>query len=111
MGLSSSFILSLLKNQNIDFKDEPFVCRQVVSLFLKGGVLPMAYTHELSYQASCTLRRIAWALGVPMTEAIARVFEHLPKILDRNKVCNECPDKSKCCECVFSAPAKIKSNV
>jgi hypothetical protein len=71
----------------------------------------MAYKPELSYKSSCTLRRIAWALNVPMTKAIERVFEHLPKILDRNKVCNECRDKSKCCECVFSAPANIKSNV
>jgi len=61
----------------------------------------VAYTPELSYQASCTLRRIAWALNVPMTEAIERVFEHLPKILDNHKVCIACRDKTKCCECVF----------
>jgi len=42
-----------------------------------------------------------------MTEAIERVFEHLPKILDNHKVCSACRDKTKCCECVFSPPAKI----
>ena len=47
----------------------------------------MAYTPELSYQSSCTLRRIAWALNIPMTEAIERVFEHLPRILDKRKIC------------------------
>ena len=70
----------------------------------------MAYTPELSNKSSCTLRRIAWALNVPMTETIERVFEHLPKILDSDKVCHACRDKSKCCECTFSAPAKINSN-
>ena len=62
----------------------------------------MAYTPELSFRSSCTLRRIAWALGVPMTQAIERVFEYMPKFLDRDKVCVACRDKSKCCECLFS---------
>ena len=42
----------------------------------------MAYTPELSLESSRTLRRIAWALGVPMTQAIERVFEYMPKLLD-----------------------------
>jgi hypothetical protein len=50
----------------------------------------MAYTPELSYESSCTLRRIAWALGLPMTEAIDRVFDHIPEIVDREKVCEGC---------------------
>ena len=62
----------------------------------------MAYTAELSLESSRSLRRIAWALGVPMTQAIERVFEHLPRILDQNKVCSACRDKSKCSECLFS---------
>jgi hypothetical protein len=45
----------------------------------------MAYTPELSLKSSCTLRRIAWALGIPMTQAIERVFEHLPRILDETR--------------------------
>ena len=62
----------------------------------------MAYTPELSMKSSCTLRRISWALGVPMTQAIERVFEHLPRILNRDKVCASCRDKSKCHECLFT---------
>jgi hypothetical protein len=61
----------------------------------------MAYTPELSGKSSCTLRRIAWALGVPMTRAIEEVFDYLPNILDRKKVCELCKDKTKCSECVF----------
>jgi hypothetical protein len=62
----------------------------------------MAYTPELSLESSRTLRRIAWALGVPMTQAIERVFEYMPNFLDPKKVCSACRDKSKCSECLFS---------
>lgn len=61
----------------------------------------MAYTPELSLSSSCTLRRVAWALKVPMTKAMEMVFEHLPKILDKKKVCDGCRDKSKCESCSF----------
>ena len=62
----------------------------------------MAYTPELSDQSSCTLRRIAWALGLPMTQAIERVFEHLAETLDRKKVCRGCRDKTRCGDCAFN---------
>lgn len=62
----------------------------------------MAYTPELSLESSRILRRIAWALNLPMTQAIERVFEHLPRILDRQMVCSACRDKTKCRECAFS---------
>jgi len=62
----------------------------------------MAYTPELSMEASCTLRRVAWALNVPMTKALERVFEHLPRILDQRLICEACQDKSKCSTCLFS---------
>ena len=61
----------------------------------------MAYTPELSMKASSTLRRISWALNVPMTQGIEFVFEYLPKILDKEKVCQGCRDKSKCSGCEF----------
>ncbi len=62
----------------------------------------MAYTPELSMKSSCTLRRLAWALDMPMTKAIEKVFEHLPKILDTKKVCKACRDKSRCSDCGFN---------
>ena len=62
----------------------------------------MAYTPELSSESSCTLRRIAWALGVPMTNAMEMVFEYIPQILDTKKVCEGCRDKSLCESCRFS---------
>jgi len=62
----------------------------------------MAYTPELSYKSSCTLRRIAWALNTPMTKAMERIFDHLSLILDREKVCQGCRDKTRCDDCVFN---------
>jgi hypothetical protein len=67
----------------------------------------MAYTPELSLKSSCTLRRISWALGVPMTKGIEFVFDYLPKILDSQKVCRACRDKSKCSTCEFNFQARI----
>jgi len=63
----------------------------------------MSYTPELTYQHSCTLRRIAWALEMPMTKAMGKVFEYLPNILDRKQICEGCRDKSKCEECAFNS--------
>ena len=73
----------------------------VNGLYLEGGETEMAYTPELSLESSRILRRISWALGVPMTKGIEYVFEYLPKILDREKVCQGCRDKSKCSGCAF----------
>jgi hypothetical protein len=62
----------------------------------------MAYTPVLSYKHSCTLRRIAWALGIPMTKTIEAVFDYLSRILDSSKVCIACRDKTRCSDCVFN---------
>jgi hypothetical protein len=62
----------------------------------------MAYTPELSQKHSCTLRRIAWALGMPMTKAIEKVFDHIGQTLDARKVCVMCRDNTRCADCVFN---------
>lgn len=62
----------------------------------------MAYTPELSQHHSRTLRRIAWALNLPMTKTIEYVFEFVAKNLDSKKVCDGCRDKSLCKDCVFN---------
>ena len=70
---------------------------------LKGGERAMAYSPEMSMKSSSTLRRISWALGIPMTKGIEFVFEYLPKILDREKVCEGCRDRTKCQGCAFNS--------
>ncbi len=62
----------------------------------------MAYTPELSYQHSCTLRRIAWALNKPMTKAMEAVFDHISGIIDPKEVCEVCRDQTRCRDCVFN---------
>ncbi len=71
----------------------------------------MAYTPELSYQSSCTLRRIAWAVGIPMTQAIERVFDHMPAILDKEKVCQGCRDNTRCDDCAFNNQHNLNKNL
>jgi len=67
----------------------------------------MAYTPELSMKSSCTLRRLAWALDMPMTKAMEKVIEYLPEILGSQKVCRACRDRSKCSDCEFNFQTRI----
>ena len=76
----------------------------------------MPYTPELSIESCCTLRRIAWAAGLPMTKAINQVFELMPEVLDKNFVCAACKDTTKCAVCGFGkinkqdiTPVEIKN--
>ena len=62
----------------------------------------MAYTPGLSQRHSGTLRRIAWALEMPMTKAIEEVFDYLSKVMDEKKICYACRDKSFCESCEFN---------
>jgi hypothetical protein len=68
----------------------------------------MAYTPELSQQQSCTLRRIAWALSIPMTKAMNTIFNYVSKVVDNNKICKSCRDNTKCDDCVFNQKNQIK---
>jgi len=62
----------------------------------------MAYTPELSPEHSATLRRIAWAMKMPMTKALADILDYLGTTLDPVKVCSGCRDKSRCATCAFN---------
>lgn len=62
----------------------------------------MAYTPELELEDSRTLRRIAWALDMPMTRAMSEVFAWLGRSLDPEKVCSKCRDQTKCEGCLFN---------
>ncbi len=67
--------------------------------FLTGKeVMTLAYTPELSDYHSGTLRRIAWALGKPMTKTLHTLFDSLDLIIEPGKVCEKCKDRSLCDE-------------
>jgi hypothetical protein len=62
----------------------------------------MAYTPELSYGASCTLRRLSWSLNKPMTQTLEWIFTELVKFIPAAAICETCKDKSRCASCLFS---------
>lgn len=62
----------------------------------------MAYTPELTPEHSATLRRIAWAMQMPMTKALADILDYLGTTLDAGKVCLACRDTSRCATCPFN---------
>ena len=59
----------------------------------------MAYTPELTQKNSGDLRRIAWALGLPMTKTLARIMDHAGNIVDKKLICESCLDDSFCSDC------------
>jgi hypothetical protein len=62
----------------------------------------MAYTPELDQVHSGILRRIAWALSVPMTTAIQTVMKKAATaIVSPEKACAACKDNSFCDRCPF----------
>ena len=67
----------------------------------------MAYTPELTQQYSGTLRRIAWALGLPMTRTMEEIIDYVGNVVEKRKVCEVCRDPSFCDECPFSSKGSI----
>ena len=61
----------------------------------------MAYTPELSQLHSGVLRRIAWALGLPMTQAMTEVIDYLGRTLEKARICEACRDHNFCGACAF----------
>jgi hypothetical protein len=45
------------------------------------------------------LRRIAWALDLPMTRGIEAVFDYLVRVIERDKICASCRDPTRCSSC------------
>ena len=71
----------------------------------------MAYTPELSDEASCTLRRIAWAVNRPMTKTMDLIFtDLLLPLINREWVCERCRDSTRCALCAFSETYKEETN-
>jgi len=62
----------------------------------------MAYTPELSFRASCNLRRLAWSLNKPMTKTLEIIVEEYSKSKEPEQVCISCRDKTKCNQCLFN---------
>ena len=63
----------------------------------------MAYTPELSQAESGALRRLAWAVGKPMTKTMGEVLNHTCQKIDATKVCAACKDKTYCKNCFWQS--------
>jgi len=60
------------------------------------------YTPQFSETASVSVRRFAWFLNKPMTQAVEKIILLLPFILDASKVCQTCKDSRRCNSCAFN---------
>jgi hypothetical protein len=61
----------------------------------------MAYTPELSQEESRILRRLAWAIGKPMTTTMSRLMQMAAAHADPACICPHCRDRSICNQCPF----------
>jgi hypothetical protein len=67
------------------------------------------YTPQFSEKASITIRRLAWALGVPMTKAMDLIINELSLVFSSSLICPKCKDSTKCHACAFNAAAEEKA--
>ena len=63
------------------------------------------YSPQFSALAAVSVRRLAWALGKPMTSTVDHMVQLLPSLVDPSKVCLACQDHSRCSSCVFCSQA------
>jgi hypothetical protein len=62
----------------------------------------MAYTPEFDMREAVAVRRLAWAMGTNMKQAVRRVVDMLPLMFGKTDICPQCRDTTKCYACVFS---------
>ena len=63
------------------------------------------YSPNFSELAAVSVRRLAWAMGGNMGQAVDAMVLLLPSKINQEKVCLACKDKSKCTACIFKTGA------
>jgi hypothetical protein len=63
------------------------------------------YSPNFSELAAVAIRRLAWAMGANMGQAVDAMVLLLPSRINPEKVCVSCKDTSKCTACIFKAGA------
>lgn len=61
----------------------------------------MAYTPQFTDWEAAVMRRIAWAMGVPMTKALSAIIEKTIQHYNGIFFCKSCKDDRFCDECPF----------
>jgi len=64
------------------------------------------YSPNFSELACISVRRLAWAMGANMGQAVEAMVKSLPAIINPEIVCSHCKDNSKCMACIFKAGAE-----
>jgi len=59
------------------------------------------YGPALSELSAVTVRRLAWAMGANMGQAVEVLVKALPAFINTEKVCALCKDTTKCPACAF----------
>ena len=59
------------------------------------------YAPNFSQLAAVSVRRLAWAMGANMGQAVDIMVKALPAFVKAEKVCACCKDKTKCSACAF----------
>ena len=59
------------------------------------------YAPDFSQLSAVTVRRLAWAMGANMSQAVDVIVKAAPAFINAEKVCACCKDKTKCAACAF----------
>lgn len=70
----------------------------------------MNYSPEISNESFYILQRIAWGMRMPASVVMDIILRIVPLIIDREKICCECRNKTICRNCPFSSENHKCSN-
>jgi hypothetical protein len=65
------------------------------------------YGPNLSEISAVTVRRLAWAMGANMGQAVDVLVMALPAFINAEKVCELCRDKTKCAVCACKSNGEM----
>ena len=69
----------------------------------------MSYTPPFSTRTTVSIRRLAWALQMPMTRTMEHVVAMIPNMVDPEVVCAKCRDRQRCKDCIFHERKQMKN--
>jgi hypothetical protein len=70
----------------------------------------MYYSPPFSEQAAVTVRRLAWAMGANMGQAVDVIVKSAPAFIKSEMVCAACKDKTKSTACAFKPSGAMPPN-
>lgn len=68
---------------------------------LNGSNRIRLYSPQINQQSVFILRRIAWAIGQPMTVSLDQIIAAIMSQMDIATICSSCKDDKQCKGCPF----------